>query len=663
MIFSVEFLLGKRYLLIPNTKYQKPKTTMKQIKTFIWALLLALPMISFAQGPVAPSTGIWAIIDASYQVGSTTIGQTKAKLTLRNNTLTKTTGVQFRVFYDKIAFTNASVALLGSNTNLDMQYSTSAANGYITVTLVYTGASSTYTLAEGETFEITFTHAPAATFIPLSISNLTWSGVQTFTPYAAQQDGMDIALSLHNYGGVFVRPTLTFSGDYVNVTGTPAKNLVLKLEKKPKNSSTWAEHNSYTTDVAGHFTFTETIDTTFYDVRIATRVADNAPGNVISTADAQLINQWVLGTSAMSGFDYFTADVNGSNGITISDAYGVFGRVSGRFTSWPNSVKDIKFFTPTEYTAINGSSTNLTSTYAGVTNFYHDIIAGQPDSIVRYVMVPGDANGTGYHMARVTPIEVLINPTPGVESQIYNVIDTRVEYDFPTSPIEVNVPRLTVQEGNIVDIPVKVFTNGVKLNSLQFGVRYDETLLQFKGIYSTSNANKWLTYVNPNDGQIDWGGYDVTDNLNPLESGSDVITMQFIALKPQLQWDNSPLYTTNKFAGNVNHRDLEITPTNGIIQVVKISNNVILIDGNSMEIIPNPVTDKVTVIFNVTEPTQATLTIKDLVGRTVMNILAGQVPEGQFQYNTDLGKLVPGMYLATLSLENGKFIAEKLIKQ
>jgi hypothetical protein len=386
-------------------------------------------------------------------------------------------------------------------------------------------------------------------------------------------------------------------------------------------------------------------------------------GNIISATDAQLINQWVLGTSAMSGFDYFTADVNGSNGITISDAYGVFGRISGRFTAWPNSVADIKFFTPAEYTAINGSSTNLTSTYAGVTNFYHDIIAGQPDSIVRYVMVPGDANGTGYHMARVTPIEVLIDPTPGVESQIYNVIDTRVEYDFPTSQIEVNVPRLTVQEGNVVDIPVKVFTNGVKLNSLQFGVKYDETLLQFKGVYSTSNANKWLTYINPNDGQIDWGGYDVTDNLNPLEDGNDVITMQFVALKPQLQWDNSPLYTTNKFAGNVNHRDLEITPTNGIIQVVKISNNVILIDNNSMEIVPNPVTDKVTVIFNVTEPTQATLTIKDLVGRTVMNILAGQVPEGQFQYNADLGKLAPGMYLATLSLENGKFIAEKLIKQ
>ena len=636
---------------------------MKKLLLPLLFLLVSVNILA-QSGPPAPSSGIWAIIDTNYTVGPTSTGHTAAKLTLKNTTLTKYTGVQFRVFYDKVAFTNATVSLIGSTTNLDLQYVTNTANGYITVTLVYTGASATYTLADNERFLIDFTHAAPAVFNNITtISNLTWTGVQTFSQVAAEQNGTDINLGLHNYGGIFEFQTLKFHGTFLNVTGTPAKNLPLALEKRPSSGGTWAQVNTYYTDVTGKFDFTENIDTSYWDVRLAIQGDTMGVGNIISATDAQLINQWVLGTSAMSGFDYFTADVNGSNGITISDAYGVFGRVSGRFTSWPNSVKDIKFFTPAEYTAINGSSTNLTSTYAGVTNFYHDIIAGQPDSIVRYVMVPGDANGTGYHMARVTPIEVLINPTPGVESQIYNVIDTRVEYDFPTSQIEVNVPRLTVQEGNIVDIPVKVFTNGVKLNSLQFGVRYDETLLQFKGIYSTSNANKWLTYVNPNDGQIDWGGYDVTDNLNPLESGSDVITMQFIALKPQLQWDNSPLYTTNKFAGNVNHRDLEITPTNGIIQVVKISNNVILIDGNSMEIIPNPVTDKVTIIFNVTEPTQATLTIKDLVGRTVMNILAGQVPEGQFQYNTDLGKLVPGMYLATLSLENGKFIAEKLIKQ
>ena len=639
---------------------------MKLVTKLLLFLLAFLPMLSFAQsGPPAPSTGIWAIIDTTYTVGTTSQGITEAKLTLKNTTLTKYTGVQFRVFYDKVAFVNASVALLGSSTNLDMQQVVNAANGYITVTLVYTGSSSTYTFADQETFKITFTHAAQSIFNNLtSISDLTWTGVQTFTAGAAAQDGTDVTLGLHSYGGEFIFQNFDYHGTFTNVTGTPAKNLTLALEKRPAAGGTWTQVNTYITDINGDFAISEPIDTTYWDVRLAIQGDTMLAGNVISTSDAQLINQWVLGTSAMSGFDYYAADVNGSNNVSIADAYGVFGRISGRFSVWPNSVQDVKFFTATEYATINGSSTNYTSTIPGATNFTFDIVPGAPDSVVYYVAVPGDANGTGYHMARVTPIEILIDPTPGVESQIYNVIDNKVEYDFATSQIEVNVPRLTVQEGNVVNIPVKVLTNGIELNALQFGLKYDPELLSFSGVYATSNATTWLTFVNPNDGQIDWGGYDVTDNQNPLQDGDEVITMQFVALKPQAQWDNSPLYTTNKFAGKAGtSKDLSITPTNGIIQVVKMSDNVISIDNNSMQIVPNPVKDVVTIVFNVSEPTNASLTIRDLQGRLLMDVVSGQIPQGQFSYQADLGKLATGLYIATLSMENGVFIAEKLVKQ
>ena len=639
---------------------------MKHVTRLLLFLLAFIPMLSFAQsGPPAPSTGIWAIIDTTYTVGTTTQGVTEAKLTLKNTTLTKYTGVQFRVFYDKVAFVNASVALLGTTTNLDMQQVVNAANGYITVTLVYTGSSSTYTLADQETFKITFTHAAQAVFNNLtSIDDLTWTGVQTFPAGAAAQDGSDVTLGLHSYGGEFIFQNFDYHGTFTNVTGTPAKNLTLALEKRPATGGTWTQVNTYTTDINGDFAISEPIDTTYWDVRLAIQGDTMLAGNVISTSDAQLVNQWVLGTSTMSGFDYYAADVNGSNNTTIADAYGVFGRVSGRFTVWPNNVKDIKFFTAAEYATINGSSTNYTATIPGATNFTFDIVPGAPDSVVYYVAVPGDANGTGYHMARVTPIEILIDPTPGVESQIYNVIDNKVEYDFATSQIEVNVPRLTVQEGNLVNIPVKVFTNGIDLNALQFGLKYDPTLLSFSGVYATSNATEWLTYINPNDGQVDWGGYDVTDNKSTLKDGDEVITLQFVALKPQAQWDNSPLSTTNKYAGKAGtSKDLTITPTNGIIQVVKMSNNVISIDDNSMQIIPNPVKDVVTIVFNVSEPTNASLTIRDLQGRMLMDVVSGQIPEGQFSYQANLGKLATGLYIATLSMENGVFIAEKLVKQ
>jgi hypothetical protein len=576
---------------------------MKNLFRFILTLLLFIPFIGFSQVPAAPSNGLWGIIASQYQVGTTAQGTTQAKITLQNTTLTKFAGVQFRVFYDNIAFTNATVTLIGSSTNLDLQYITNTANGYITVTLSYTGPSAAYTIPNGEKFLITFTHAPASTFNNLaSISNLTWTGVQTFTPYAAKQDGMDTTLSVHNYGGVFTPVNFAYHGTFTNVTGTGAKTLTLALEKKPLGSNTWTQHSIYTTDNDGDFAISVPLDTTFWDVRLAVQGDTMGVGNVISSTDAQLINQWVLGNGTMTGFNYYTADVNDSYGTTISDVWGVFGRVSGRFTQWPNNTKDVKFFTSSQYTTINGSATNYTSTIAGVTNFTFDILPGQPDSVVYYVMVPGDANGTGYHMARVTPIEVLVGPAPGLENQIYNVIDTKVEYDFPTQSIEVNVPHISVQAGNLVELPVKVNTNGVELSSLQFGFKYDDTLLEFKGIISSAGAMKWISYVNANDSEVDWGGFDPTNNTNTLKDGDKVVTLQFLALQPQNLWEASPLYTTRKFAGNTLSKDLTLTPTNGILQVLKMEGGEIL-NGNNMEVYPNPYQDEVTITFKVKETT------------------------------------------------------------
>jgi hypothetical protein len=635
---------------------------MKQLKGLLFGLLFLLPFIGKAQVPAAPSNGLWGIIASQYQVGTTAQGNTTAKITLQNTTLTKFAGVQFRVFYDKVAFTNATVALIGSTTNLDLQYITNTANGYITITLSYTGPSATYTIPNGERFLITFTHAAAATFNNLpSISNLTWTGLQTFTPYAAKQDGMDTTLSVHNYGGVFTPVNFAYHGTFTNVTGTGAKTLKLALERRPLGGNTWTQHSVYTTNNNGQFNISVPLDTTYWDVRLAVQGDTMGVGNVISSTDAQLINQWVLGNGTMTGFDYYTADVNGSNNTTISDVWGVFGRISGRFTQWPNNTKDVKFFTASQYTTINGSATNYTSTIAGVTNFTFDILPGQPDSVVYYVMVPGDANGTGYHMARVTPIEVLVGPIPGLESQVYNVIDTKVEYDFPTSTIEVNVPHISVQAGNLVELPVKVFTNGEELSSLQFGLKYDTDLLEFKGVYSSSNAMEWITYVNPNNGQIDWGGFDPTNNEQPLVDGDEVVTLQFIAKQPQNLWEESPLYTSLKFAGTTQSKDLTITPTNGILQVLK--SNMGEVVGNTISVVPNPVVDEVTISFEVNETTNANLSITDVVGRKLITILDGQLPNGEYSYVENLGSLDRGLYLVTLTMENGETKVSKIVKQ
>lgn len=637
---------------------------MKFIFNLTLTLLLLIPFIGFSQVvPQAPSNGIWGLIDTQYQVGATAQGTTQAKITLQNTTVTKYAGVQFRVFYDNVAFTNANVSLIGSTTNLDLQYVTNAANGFITITLVYTGPSPTYTLANGERFLITFTHAAPAVFNNLAaITPLTWTGAQVFPSYTAKQDGMDTTFNVHNYGGNFVFQNFQYAGTFTNVTGTPAKYLPLALQRRPQTGGSWAQHSVYSTDINGNFSISVPLDTTYWDVRLAIQGDTMGVGNVISSTDAQQINQWVLGNGTMTGFDYYTSDVNNSGNITVSDMWGVFGRVSGRFTDWPNNVQDVKFFTASEFTTINGSNTNYTQSIQGVTNFTFDIVAGQPSTVTFYVMVPGDANGTGYHMARVTPIEVLVGPIPGLQSQIYNVIDTKVEYDFPTSTIEVNVPNITVEAGNLVNLPVKVYTNGQELSSLQFGLKYDMNLLEFKGIYSTSNAMEWITYVNPNDGQVDWGGFDITNGQQTLKNGDEVVTLQFMAKQPQNLWEDSPLYTSLKFAGNNQSQDLTITPTNGILQVLKMEGGKIL-NGNNMEVFPNPYQDEVTITFKVEETTNATLSVYDMVGRKLVTILDTQIPDGVYNYTENLGQLAPGVYVVKLNVENGVPSFKKIVKQ
>jgi hypothetical protein len=622
-------------------------------------LLIGFATVAKAQsGPPAPSNGIWAVIDTNYQVGTSIQGHTTAKLTLQNTTTSKITGVQFRVFYDKNAFSSASVSLIGPPANLYLQSVDNNVNGYVTITLVYTGSSAVYTIPNGERFLIDFTHVtPSSSFQALAaISNLTWSGVNVYPQVAAEQPGNDIALSLHNYGGNFLRPTLDYHGTFTNVTGSPAKNLHLALEKKPKTSNVWAQHASYITDINGDFQLSETIDTTFWDVRLAIQGDTMGVGNVISVADAQQINQWILGTSNPQSWDFYHSDVNGDNGLTISDAWGVFGRISGRFAVWPNNVKDVKFFTVSEYNTITGTpATNYTSTIAGQTNFYFNILPGQPDSVTFYVLVPGDANNTGYHMARLIPIEIE-NPTNAPEY----LIDESVVYDFDVQSMEVNVPSLSVEEGNLVKLPVKVFTGGQKIGALQLGLIFDPELLEFIELTNSQKSMEWMTFINPMNGVVEWGGFDAT-NQNFFDNGETVFTLNFLAKKPQTEWAVSPLYTTRKFVGDENSSDMAITPTNGVYEVKMINGSEL--KENEILVYPNPTTGEVVIKFNVPVDGNVSLSFIDGSGKKAITVFEQYMPSGNYSYSASLASLRPGTYYTTLMTSGGISVNKTVLQK
>jgi hypothetical protein len=52
-----------------------------------------------------------------------------------------------------------------------------------------------------------------------------------------------------------------------------------------------------------------------------------------------------------------------------------------------------------------------------------------------------------------------------------------------------------------------------------------------------------------------------------------------------------------------------------------------------------------------------------VVGRKVITILDGQLPNGKYAYNENLGQLEQGIYMVTLSLENEGVKVSKVVKQ
>jgi hypothetical protein len=626
-------------------------------KVILPLFLLGSYLTAYSQsGPTPATSGVHVTLDSTYQTGKFSDGETNVGLCFYNSSSENITAVQFRLFYDNQAFGSVnSVTSLNTSFPQDLQFVDSPSSGYVTITLTYTGTLSTFDIPDGPLFNVEFDHTNALSTTYFNIGNLTFVGVNTFPTTATNQTGNDYALNLTNFGGAFEKQKFSFGGRFLNVTGTPAKQIGVKLEKQLKTGGSWATVTTDISDTTGRFTFSDIeVDTSAFNVRIAVQGDTLGVGNIVTTSDAQRVNQYVLGTQTMTGFDYYTSDVNGDNNVTISDVYGIYARVSGRFISWANSVADVKFFTESEFNTIDGSSTNYTSTIPGVTNFTFNLVAGQPDSVTYYVAAPGDANGTGFKRARLVPIEI-VNPN----NANLHIIDVTTDYDNNLESIEVNFPQLGVNEGDEVRVPVKVKTGGKTLGSLQLSMKYDQDLLELTKVENELKSGYWISFVNPTNNEVEWGGYDPTNNTNLINDNEIVFTLVFNAKFAQNQWNKSPLYVTRKFAGDNNATDLIITPTDGLLQIFKVDE----IDMGNLDMIafPNPTTDYTHVKFKVFEKSFITLGVYDLGGKKVIDVLDGTYDVGVYTNTIDLGYLPSGEYVAILRKQDG-IISDRVTK-
>lgn len=91
------------------------------------------------------------------------------------------------------------------------------------------------------------------------------------------------------------------------------------------------------------------------------------PTAQLQTTDIAGACNVVLGKTSFNGAYYYMYDVNGDGKITVSDAYYIGAKKQGRFSDWVSSFVS-RLFTTTEYNTIKATSSNLKSTYTGVSS-------------------------------------------------------------------------------------------------------------------------------------------------------------------------------------------------------------------------------------------------------------------------------------------------------
>jgi hypothetical protein len=614
---------------------------------FLLLLLSLFSLTSFAQTLSGPSSGNWILLDTNYTLGSFKEGKSSVKIHYKNESSSDlVTGTQFRLYYDTVAFSNPVVSSVSSSWSQYMSYH--AASNYVTVSIVYTGSSTSFSIPDGEFIKIEFTHKSSFPTLT-SISPCSLTGSPSYNSVASAQTGLDVTLSKHSYGANWIFPRFVFTTEIANVNGLAVKKMHLSLEKKVKTSSAWTQVKADKTNNSGFLTFDEIIDTTYYDTRIVIQGDTMDASASISVADAYQINKFVTGEDTPYGFDFYTSDVNGSKDISVSDVYGVFGKLAARFSNWVNGVPPVKFFTPSEFNTITSDSANSkVSTISGSANIIYQIYPGT-DSVKYYVATMGDANATGFKVARIVPVEI-VNPNNAPNW----VIDYNLIYDNPDiQEIEVRLPKFTsVEEGNLVNIPIKVLNKGQKVGALQFGLFYDPDLLTFSNLMASEKAASWFSYFNPKDNVVEWGGFDPSFSKNLIDNEIDFITLQFVAQKPKEEWGKSPLYVVNKSAGDEKCRDLNMIPTEGVTQVLRV------INGNprqfdNLTCYPNPTTRTTNIEFTNTVVGKANLVVTDPYGRNLEVLLDENLPLGKFRYTLNMDLFSSGIYYVILTNGEG----------
>ena len=355
-------------------------------------LVLSLALVSltgFAQTTAPDATKPYLIFDASYNLAPLGATPTNVAIYYDNAGSTAIKAVQYRFWYDKNVFASPTVTYTGTETNNYFQTLVNATEGNVTVTWVYTGADAAFNIADGAMFNVALPFK--AGYTNGAVTAMAFTGATAYPAYGTLANGTDTTLGLQNYGGAFTEPVFNYAATFLNSPTNPAENVPVILQKSP-NGTTWTDITTVNTNASGVASFTTNLDQNYWQIRVKVNPGLTAP-DALSAADADMMAQLATGLQTPTGIQFYTANPNQANGITISDSYTVFSRLAQGLSAYPNN-PDVLFFTEAQYTTIAASSTDQSGTIPGVSTFTSANI-NNTTAANYYLLVLGDANGTG----------------------------------------------------------------------------------------------------------------------------------------------------------------------------------------------------------------------------------------------------------------------------
>ena len=126
--------------------------------------------------------------------------------------------------------------------------------------------------------------------------------------------------------------------------------------------STFSLKGTYLTNGSGYFTMVPNLDAQSYQFEVR---LEGLTMPLLTQTEASYSIQLSQNMTTLNSKLYYQMDINNDNKVTVSDTWGIFGKMSNFFPIWSIS-PNYRIFTQAQWDVIKVGTANLKSTYPGV---------------------------------------------------------------------------------------------------------------------------------------------------------------------------------------------------------------------------------------------------------------------------------------------------------